>query len=128
MSKPSTSNGSSIISFKPQDRLVVLARTLKTRDEDRDAFETDAHTTDGRLGETYLGQSLYRHQSIFQNASDAPVWSHFELSYFRGYVPNDVLNDLVFSRNPNDPDLLRAEILVTTPGVTWQLILRLCVQ
>src|ERR1700744_2028750 len=50
----------------------------------------------------------------YQNASEAPVWSHLELSYFRGLIPGDAILDLVFKQQPAAVDLLRAEILVTT--------------
>jgi hypothetical protein len=67
-----------------------------------------------RLGETCLGQALYRHRAIFQNASEAPVWSHLELSYFRSLVPGDAIIDLVVKQQPATIVLLRAEILLTT--------------
>jgi hypothetical protein len=69
-----------------------------------------------RFGETCLGQALYRHRSVFQNASQAPVWSHLELSYFRDIVPADAIRDLVVSLQPPAIRMLRAELLLTTPS------------
>ena len=63
-----------------------------------------------RFGETCLGQALYLHRRIFKNASEAPVWSHLELSYFRSMVPSDAILELVVKRRPETMDLLRAEI------------------
>src|SRR5678816_909798 len=78
-----------------------------------------------RFGETCLGLALYRHRSFFQNPSGSPAWSHIELSYFRGMVPGDVIQGLVVNRQPAVPNLLRAEILLTTPSsfvmpLNWQ--------
>ena len=70
-----------------------------------------------RFGETCLGQALYRHRTVFQNASEAPAWSHLELSYFRSMVPGDAILDLVVKRQPATMDLLRAEILPDDPLV-----------
>ena len=69
-----------------------------------------------RFGSTCLGQALYRHRSFFQNPSGSPAWSHVELNYFRGVVPADVIQDLVVNRHPEGLNLLRAEILLTTPS------------
>jgi hypothetical protein len=69
-----------------------------------------------RFGETCLGQALYRHRSFFQNPSSSPAWSHIELSYFRGMVTGDVLQDLVVNRQHDHGSLVRAEILLTTPS------------
>jgi hypothetical protein len=44
------------------------------------------------------------------------VWSDLELSYFRNIVPADAIHDLVVKRQPEETDLLRAEILLTTPS------------
>ena len=44
------------------------------------------------------------------------MWSHLELSYFRNVVPADAILDLVLKRQPAGTDLLRAEILLTTPS------------
>ncbi|WP_298958559.1 hypothetical protein [uncultured Methylobacterium sp.] len=103
-----------LVTIGSDARLVVLARTLhapgpatawEARFADRAAF-----------GETCVGRALYRHRSVFRTASDAPVWSHLELTYFRDLVPADALRVLVFDRPPGEPDLLRAEILATTPA------------
>ena len=69
-----------------------------------------------RFGNTCLGQALYRHRTFFQNPSGSPAWSHVELSYFRGMVPGDVIQDLVVNWQPVESNLLRAEILLTTPS------------
>ena len=44
------------------------------------------------------------------------MWSHLELSYFRSMVPGDAILDLVVKRQPAAMELLRAEILLTTPS------------
>ena len=44
------------------------------------------------------------------------MWSHLELSYFRGIVPVGAIHDLVFKQQPAEACLLRAEILLTTPS------------
>ena len=75
----------------------------------------NAATNGVSFGETCLGWALYRHHSVFQGSSDAPVWSHLELSYFRGIVPVGAIQELVFSPSA-DAHLLRAEILLTTPS------------
>ncbi len=100
--------------IETDDRLVVLARTMHVRDPLMETALKDRALNWARFGETCLGQALYRHRAIFQSASEAPVWSHLELSYFRGLVPGDAILDLVFKQQPAAVDLLRAEILVTT--------------
>lgn len=102
--------------IEPDDRLVVLARTIETRDADAESALMASALDWARFGETCLGQALYRHRSVFRNASDAPVWSHLELSYFRGVVPAEAIRDLVVKPQPAGMDLLRAEILLTTPS------------
>ena len=69
-----------------------------------------------RFGGTCLGRALYRHRTVYQNASEALVWSHLELSYFRNVVSVDAILELVVDPQPPGVDLLRAEILLTTPG------------
>ncbi|TCR65746.1 hypothetical protein [Bosea sp. BK604] len=120
MAKPpqamSSFNEPEIISIEQEERLVVLARTLDTRSaEAREALERAAGTW-RHFGSTCLGRALYRHHSIFKSQSDAPVWSHAELVYFRDIVPGDVVAQLVSAPQPPGVRLLRAEILVTTPG------------
>lgn len=102
--------------IEPHERLVVLARTLQAHSSGSETALKDAAVNWARYGETCLGQALYRHRSVFQNASDAPVWSHLELSYFRHIVPADAIHDLVVRQQPADIQLLRAEILLTTPS------------
>src|SRR6476659_5567448 len=102
--------------IETDDRLVVLARTMQLRDPKMETALKDSAVNWARFGETCLGQALYRHRTIFQNASEAPVWSHLELSYFRNMVPGDAILDLVVNRQPAAMDLLRAEILLTTPS------------
>jgi hypothetical protein len=75
--------------IEPDDRLVVLARTIQARDPGTEAELKDSAVNWARFGETCLGQALYRHRSVFRNASEAAVWSHLELSYFRDIVPAD---------------------------------------
>ena len=102
--------------IEPDDRLVVLARTIHARDPGTETALKDSAVNWARFGETCLGQALYRHRTVFQNASEAPVWSHLELSYFRSMVPGDAILDLVVKRQPAAMELLRAEILLTTPS------------
>jgi len=107
--------------IEPDDRLVVLARTIQAGDAGAEAELKDGVLRDralnwARFGETCLGQALYRHRSVFRNAAEAPVWSHLELSYFRDLVPADAILDLVVRPQPAGTDLLRAEILLTTPS------------
>lgn len=102
--------------IEPHDRLVVLARTLHARDPGSETALKDSAVNWARFGETCLGQALYRHRTVFKNASEAPVWSHLELSYFRSVVPGDAILDLVVKRQPSAMDLLRAEVLLTTPS------------
>ncbi len=105
-----------IVSIEQADRLVVLAWTLDTRSpEALGKLEQAASEWEG-FGETYLGHALYRHHSIFQSQSDAPVWSHADFVYFRDMVPSDAVDQLVTARQPSGVELLRAEILVTTPA------------
>jgi hypothetical protein len=102
--------------IEPDDRLVVLARTMHVRDDRAETALKASALNWARFGETCLGQALYRHRTVFRNASDAPVWSHLELSYFRSMVPGDAILDLVVRMQAPAMDLLRAEILLTTPA------------
>jgi hypothetical protein len=101
--------------IEPDERLVVLARTMHAQSSELETAWRDAATNDVSFGETCLGRALYRHRSVFQGSSDAPVWSHLELSYFRGIIPVGAIQELVFSPLA-DAYLLRAEILLTTPS------------
>ena len=109
-------DGSDLARIEPDDRLVVLARTIQARDPGAETALKDSAADWARFGETCLGQALYRHHTVFRNAAEAPVWSHLELSYFRNVVPADAILDLVVKRQPAETDLLRAEILLTTPS------------
>jgi len=102
--------------IEPDERLVVLARTIQSRGPGSETTLKDGAVNWARYGETCLGQALYRHRSVFQNASEAPVWSHLELSYFRDMVPAGAIHDLVVNPQPAETHLLRAEILLTTPS------------
>jgi hypothetical protein len=102
--------------IEPDDRLVVLARTIQARDPGTETALKDSAVNWARFGETCLGQALYRHRSVYRNAAEAPVWSHLELSYFRNIVPAVAIHDLVVKQQPVETDLLRAEILLTTPS------------
>ena len=108
--------GSPLARIEPDDRLVVLARTIHARDPGTETALKDAAVNWARLGETCLGQALYRHRTFFKNASEAPAWSHLELNYFRGVVPEEAIRNLVVKRQSVAMDLLRAEILLTTPS------------
>jgi hypothetical protein len=109
-------NAAHLARIEPDDRLVVLARTMHARDPGTEIALKDNAVNWVRFGETCLGQALYRHRTFFLNTSEAPVWSHLELSYFRSMVPGDAILDLVVKRQPATIDLLRAEILLTTPS------------
>ena len=109
-------NESQLARVEPGDRLVVLARTIQVRDPGTEAVLKDSAVNWAHLGETCLGQALYLHRTIFKNASEAPVWSHLELSYFRSMISSDAIQQLVIERQPATMDLLRAEILLTTPS------------
>jgi hypothetical protein len=111
--------------IEPDHRLVVLARTIQLRDPGAEAELKDSAVNWARFGETCLGQALYRHRSLFRNASEATVWSHLELSYFRDIVPAAAIHELVVKQQPPETQLLRAEILLTTPSAfvlprNWQ--------
>jgi hypothetical protein len=107
---------SELARIEPDDRLVVLARTIHARDAETESALKDSAVNWARFGETCLGQALYRHRTVFKDASEAPVWSHLELSYFRSMVPGDAIQDLLVNSQPAAMDLLRAEILLTTPS------------
>ncbi len=117
-------DGAHLARIEPEDRLVVLARTLQA-DPGAEAELKHRVVDWARFGETCLGQALYRHRSVFRNASDAAVWSHLELSYFQDIVPADAIHELVVKQQPPEVQLLRAEILLTTPSAfvmprNWQ--------
>jgi hypothetical protein len=109
------SEQSQLVRLEPEDRLVVLARTIQARDLGAEAALKDMALHRARFGETCLGQALYRHRSVFRNASEAPAWSHLELSYFRDVIPADVIRELVTRQLPQI-QVLRAEVLLTTPS------------
>jgi hypothetical protein len=109
-------DGPHLARIEPGNRLVVLARTIQALGPGSEAALKDSAVNWARFGETCLGQALYRHRSIFRNAVEAPVWSHLELSYFRNIVPADAIRDLVVKQQPAEAQLLRAEILLTTPS------------
>lgn len=104
-----------VFRVEPDARIVVLARTVQAEGPAWEAaWDGDACRT--AFGDTCLGRALYRHRSVFRSASDAPAWSHLELGYYRAIVPAEVVQNLVFERRPEQPRLLRAEILLTTPS------------
>lgn len=105
-----------LIRYELDDRLVILARTLHAHGAKGEARLRDKIADQRYPGDSCLGQALYRHRSVFQSAADTPVWRHLELSYFHEMVPADVIEDLVTRKNRSDTDLLRAEILLTTPS------------
>ena len=102
--------------IEPNNRLVVLARAIQVSHSKAEATLRDGAMNWIRFGNTCLGQALYRHRSVFQNASDGPMWSHLELSYFRDIVPADVVLELVSNPQSDGVHLLRAEVLLTTPS------------
>lgn len=105
-----------IISIEPEERLVVLARTLDTKSAEAKEKLEQAASKWRHFGDTCLGRALYRHHSVFKNQSDAPVWSHAEFTYFRDIIPSEVIDQLVGVPQPAGVLLQRAEILVTTPS------------
>lgn len=105
-----------LIRIEPEDRLVVLARTIQAQTPHTEAVLADATSDAAKFGDTYLGRALYRHRSIFQGSSNAPVWSHLELAYFRGIVPIQAIHEVVQAQQPEGARLLRAEVLLTTPS------------
>lgn len=105
-----------LVRIEPDDRLVVLARTINAPDLETETTLKDSAVNWARLGETCLGQSLYKHRAIFQTASEALVWSHVELSYFRNSVPAHAIRELVTIPQSAQSGLLRAEILLTSPS------------
>jgi hypothetical protein len=107
---------SNLARIEPDDRLVVLARTIQARDPGAENFLKDNVVNCARFGEACLGQALYRHRSIFHKGTEAPAWSHLELSYFRYVVSADAIHDLVVEQQSAETGLLRAEILLTTPS------------
>ena len=109
-------NQMKIVSIEQDARLVVLARTLDTRSAGAKETLEQAAGEWRHFGDTCLGRALYRHHSIFKGQSDAPIWSHVELIYFRDIVPSEVVDQLVRARQSPGVHLLRAEILVTTPA------------
>ncbi|TCT03506.1 hypothetical protein [Aquabacter spiritensis] len=108
--------GAPLVRIEPDDRLVVLARTLQAPDPAMEGALGHGAGDGARFGDSCLGQALYRHRALFRNAADAPVWSHLALSYFRGIVPAAAIHELVMARPPAETGLLRAEILLTTPA------------
>lgn len=105
-----------VTSVEPDDRLVVLARAIQVRDREGAAL-IEAQTANWeRFGDACLGYSLYRQRSVFGNAPDVSVWSHLELGYFRKIVPADVISELVLKPQAKEIELLRAEILLTSPS------------
>lgn len=105
-----------LIAIEPSHRLVVLGRTLHAASAQAERALDQEAIAWRQFGSTCLGRGLYRHGSIFRGQSDAAVWSHAEFTYFRDFIPGDVVDHLV--RSPPIPGvkLLRAEILLTTPG------------
>jgi hypothetical protein len=102
--------------IEPDQRLVVLARTMQARNSESETSLKNGVIDRVRYRETYLGGALYRHRSIFKSNSEAPTWSHLELSYFQDVVPADIIYELVLKPRPVGTQLLRAEILLTTPS------------
>ncbi|KRB80688.1 hypothetical protein ASE00_16770 [Sphingomonas sp. Root710] len=102
--------------IEPDDRVVVLARTIQAYDAAA-AASLEQYAVDWkRFGDACLGRALYRHDSVFRGSSDAAVWSHLELTYFSKILPADVMRDLVVDARLEGADLLRAEILLMTPS------------
>lgn len=109
-------DGSRLARIEPDDRLVVLARTIRAREPSTESELKDSVVHWARLGEACLGQALYRHRRVFRSASGAAAWSHLELTYFREMVPAEAIQELVVKQQPAGSQVLRAEILLTTPS------------
>lgn len=104
-----------LVRIEPADRIVVLARTLDVDGAAEAQLQVEVREG-APFGAPCLGQALYRHQAVFRGASDAPAWSHLELSYFRDVVPVEVVRARVIQPSPPGVRLLRAELLLTTPA------------
>lgn len=102
--------------IEPEQRLVVLARTIQASNSGSETLLRDGIVDRAGYLEACLGGALYRHHSIFQSTSKAPTWSHLELSYFQDIVPADVIDELVLKPRLAETQLLRAELLLTTPS------------
>jgi hypothetical protein len=111
-----TSDRSLLARIEPGERIVVLARTIRSGDREAETTLRDGALNPACLGETCLGRALYRHRSVFWTVPDAPEWSHLELSYFRDIIPAAAIHELVTGPQPAATRLLRAEILLTTPS------------
>lgn len=109
-------NNAPLALIEPDDRVIAIARTIQATDPNAESVLKESAAGSANIGDSCPGRALYRHRTIFQSASDAPVWSHLELSYFRGMVPADAIHELVVNPQPAGVDLLRAEILLTTPS------------
>ncbi len=107
---------SHLTQIEPDDRLVVLARAIQAQDAEAETVLKDSSIDWTRFGETCCGAALYRHRSVFQNDAEAPVWSHLELTYFRNTIPANAIRELVENPQAAETNLLRAEILLTTPS------------
>lgn len=110
------SDESPLARIEPEDRLVVLARTMEARDPGTETALKNSAVNWARFGRTCLGEALYRHRTVFRSAAEGPAWSHLELTYFRDMVPAEAILELVVKRQPEETVLLRAEILLTTPS------------
>jgi hypothetical protein len=105
-----------LANIEPDQRLVVLARTIQASGSESETLLKEGVIDRAQNLGACVGGALYRHHSIFQNTSDAPAWSHLELSYFQNNVPADVIDELVLRPTPAETRLLRAELLLTTPS------------
>ncbi|WP_291820523.1 hypothetical protein [Bosea sp. (in: a-proteobacteria)] len=116
MNPTKAETGTCLIAIEPSHRLVVLGRTLDATSEQAERALDQEAIAWRQLGSTCLGRGLYRHGSIFRGQCDAAVWNHAEFTYFRDFIPGDVVDHLVRSSPVPGVNLLRAEILLTTPG------------
>jgi len=107
---------STLVRIEPDLRVVALGRTIHSRDDVTSAEFEKRAAGSTHVGETCIGSALYRHQGLFNDAVQRPVWSHLELSYYRDAVPAEVIAARVHARPPTGVELLRAEILLTTPA------------
>jgi hypothetical protein len=64
--------GSYLARIEPDDRVVVLARTIQARGTGAEAALNNSALDWARFGETCLGQALYRHNSVFGTLRKRP--------------------------------------------------------
>ena len=102
--------------IEPDDRLVVLARTIQAPDPGAETALKGQHRQLGAFRGNMPRAGALSAPFCLSERYRSAVWSHLELSYFRNMVPADAILDLVVKPQPAETVLLRAEILLTTPS------------